>query len=154
MYFFPLQSTIGRYKDQYNISWTVTSFSAIREYRLFYRKQSAHSLPHDVNFENQVVPFLYTHSSAIPNDQWENIVIPEIFDDYGNHYSYSHHIPQNIRHSRTFLIKNLEPGTHYEARVQARNDHGWNKLSSIFHFTTRSEGESCPALLLAFTPVF
>lgn len=77
------------------------------------------------------------------NEQWENVVIPEVFDDYGHHmhYSYSHHIPQNIRHSRSFLIRNLQPGTHYEARVQARNDHGWNKLSTIFHFTTRSDGK-------------
>jgi hypothetical protein len=25
--------------------------------------------------------------------------------------------------------------------VQARNDHGWNKLSNVFHFSTRAEGE-------------
>lgn len=32
------------------------------------------------------------------------------------------------------------PASNYEARVQARNDHGWNKLSSVFHFSTRAEG--------------
>lgn len=106
-----------------------------------------------------MVPFLYTHNAGVMSDQWENIVIPEIFDDFGNHYSFSHHIPTNIRHSRSFLIKSLEPGTHYEARVQARNDHGWNKLSSIFHFTTRSEGELNGVLgaynsFILFTPVF
>lgn len=42
----------------------------------------------------------------------------------------------------SYLIKNLSPATNYEARVQARNDHGWNKLSNVFHFSTRSEGKS------------
>uniref|UniRef100_A0A336K364 CSON015512 protein n=1 Tax=Culicoides sonorensis TaxID=179676 RepID=A0A336K364_CULSO len=135
--------TIGRYKDQYNVSWTVTSYSAIREYRLFYRKQSplnAMEFHETTNF-NQIVPHVLTHHERGIHDQWENVVIPEIFDDYGHHYSFasSHHMPQSTRHSRSFLIRNLQPATHYEVRVQARNDHGWNKLSNIFHFTTRSD---------------
>lgn len=139
-----VQPTIGRYKDQYNISWTVTSYSPIREYRLFYRKQSPlNSLEfHEQALFNQVVPHVLTHHEHGINEQWENVVIPEVFDDFGHHYSFSsHHIPQSTRHSKNFVIRQLLPATHYEARVQARNDHGWNKLSNIFHFTTRSDGK-------------
>ncbi|XP_063695749.1 lachesin-like [Culicoides brevitarsis] len=136
--------TISHYKDQYNVSWTVTSYSAIREYRLFYRKQSAlNTLDfHDVPIYNQVVPHILTHHERGINDQWENVVIPEITYDYGvSRYNFAslHHLPQSTRHTKSFLIKNLQPATHYEVRVQARNDHGWNKLSAIFHFTTRSD---------------
>lgn len=46
----------------------------------------------------------------------------------------------NARHRMSYLIRNLMPASNYEARVQARNDHGWNKLSSVFHFSTRAEG--------------
>ncbi|KAJ8977913.1 hypothetical protein NQ317_004909 [Molorchus minor] len=42
------------------------------------------------------------------------------------------------RQKMSYLIKNLKPATTYEARVQARNYHAWNKLSPVFHFTTRS----------------
>lgn len=83
-----------------------------------------------------------THHEHGINEQWENVVIPIIFDDFGHHYSFSsHQIPQSTRHSKNHVIRQLLPATHYEARVQALNDHGWNKLSNIFHFTTRSDGK-------------
>lgn len=47
----------------------------------------------------------------------------------------------NSRHRMSYLIKSLAPSSNFEARVQARNDHGWNKLSSTFHFSTRAEGK-------------
>ena len=52
------------------------------------------------------------------------------------------HTLQNARQRMSYLIRNLSPATNYEARVHARNDHGWNKLSGIFHFSTRAEGWS------------
>lgn len=76
------------------------------------------------------------------DNQWENIVIPEVYDEQGLRYTgysgYQH--VQNTRHRRSFLLRGLHPATNYEARVQARNDHGWNKLSSIFPFSTAPEG--------------
>lgn len=83
------------------------------------------------------------------SDQWENVVIPENFPEYYpsssssfnlNDYRYNNHM-MNTHHHMSYVIKNLSPNTNYEARVQARNDHGWNKLSNVFHFSTRSEGE-------------
>lgn len=92
-------------------------------------------------------------------NEWQNIVIPQqinlnnhlagggsSYHLYGNELA-SYHMPNhnmihsNIIHHASHLLKNLRPATHYEARVQARNDHGWNQLSIIFQFTTRSEGK-------------
>ena len=139
-----LQPTLSSYKDQYNISWTVQSYSPIREYRLFYRIQATarHIMHHDKPIDNHISPSnIYNPYGTSLSDQWENIVIPEMFNDYTNQYhSQSYHFNQNFRHRMSFPLKNLSPGSNYEARVQARNDHGWNKLSNIFHFSTRSEG--------------
>jgi neuronal growth regulator 1 len=179
------QPTLSHYRDQYNISWTVQSYSPIREYRLFYKRQqqphqqrmgggvgssSIHGgaignigrsmypdgKPHS-SIDNQLMsPHIYAPygiSQTVSADQWENVVIPEVYHDYahkggsyrghtGPNMIASHHIvSQNFRHRMHFLIKNLAPSSNYEARVQARNDHGWNKLSTTFHFSTRSEGE-------------
>lgn len=139
------QPTLGHYRDQYNITWTVQSYSPIREYRLFYRKQLTKSLLYQ-DKENQIFSankYNSPYGLGIEN-QWENVVIPEVYDEQGLRYrsfaGYEH--VQNTRHRRSFLIKALTPATNYEARLQARNDHGWNKLSTIFHFTTASEGKS------------
>jgi hypothetical protein len=113
----------------------------------------------DKSFENAVSgSFSNTGGSShhyIPpystglSDQWENVVIPENFPEYYpsssssfnlNDYRYNNHM-MNTHHHMSYLIKNLSPNTNYEARVQARNDHGWNKLSNVFHFSTRSEGK-------------
>lgn len=52
----------------------------------------------------------------------------------------------------SYLIRNLTPFSNYEARVQARNDHGWNKLSSTFHFSTRAEGKFNQKHFFLFVP--
>lgn len=154
-----LQKAISDYRDRYNITWNVQSHSPIREYRLFYRKQTTKSymLTHqiqqhlDKSYENAVVGSQHHYSppySTGLSDQWENVVIPENFPEYYpsqpstfnlNEFHYNSHV--NTHHHMSFLIKNLSPATNYEARVQARNDHGWNKLSNVFHFSTRSEGK-------------
>uniref|UniRef100_A0A182VDP0 Lachesin n=1 Tax=Anopheles merus TaxID=30066 RepID=A0A182VDP0_ANOME len=152
--------TLSSYRDQYNISWTVQSYSPIREYRLFFRlaSKSMHLLHHENPLDNHIYsdrPATNSHLYSSPfsgsvsahgGDQWENVVIPEM-NDYGapNHFynlvpPYATSVRQpTIRHRMSFQLKNLKPASNYEARVQARNDHGWNKLSSIFHFSTRSE---------------
>lgn len=55
-----------------------------------------------------------------------------------NHLNYNEQ--RRHTHRGWYLLKNLQPATNYEAKVQARNDHGWNKLSQIFKFSTRAEG--------------
>ncbi|ETN67914.1 hypothetical protein AND_000256 [Anopheles darlingi] len=173
--------TLSSYRDQYNISWTVQSYSPIREYRLFFRlaSKNLHLLHHDKPLDNHIYgdrgsshlfnlpPYgaggggtagigvgvgVGTHgngggSGGGGGEQWENVVIPEMSDYYGAHNHFYNMVPPytayqpTVRHRMSFQLKNLKPASNYEARVQARNDHGWNKLSSIFHFSTRSEGK-------------
>lgn len=40
----------------------------------------------------------------------------------------------------SYMVRGLQPAAHYEARVQAKNAHGWNRFSPVFHFQTRAEG--------------
>lgn len=154
-----MQKAISDYRDRYNITWNVQSYSPIREYRLFYRKQMPkYMLTHqqqqhlDKSYENAVSNqhhniYSPPYSTGL-SDQWENVVIPENFPEYYpsqpatfnlNEFHYNAHL--NFQHHMSYLIKNLSPASNYEARVQARNDHGWNKLSNVFHFSTRTEGE-------------
>ncbi|XP_052873378.1 uncharacterized protein LOC128278687 [Anopheles cruzii] len=159
--------TLSSYRDQYNISWTVQSYSPIREYRLFFRlaAKNMHLLHHEKPLDNNHIygdrgaSHLYNapytgvggahHGTGGGGggggEQWENVVIPEM-NDYGAHnLNFYNMVPPyapyqpTVRHRMSFQLRNLKPASNYEARVQARNDHGWNKLSSIFHFSTRSE---------------
>lgn len=101
-----------------------------------------------------------THGNSVPmqhyhiherHPEWENIVIPQLpaqltsqmHQSHTPQYYHSYQPPNiyNARHKMSYLIRNLTPASNYEARVQARNDHGWNKLSSTFHFSTRAEGK-------------
>lgn len=152
--------TLSSYRDQYNISWTVQSYSPIREYRLFYRMQAKGHLMHPGLHDKQLDNHIYSHGSGaghgglygsnpyqaghLAGEQWENVVIPEMLSDYnnihsGHYYNDRFSYQSGTRHRMSFQLKKLQPGSNYEARVQARNDHGWNRLSSIFHFSTRSE---------------
>lgn len=75
--------------------------------------------------------------------EWENIFISQMHH-YNNQQIHLDQHKMNIENTRikmSYLIKSLTPSSNYEARVQARNNHGWNKLSSTFHFSTRSEGK-------------
>lgn len=136
-------STLSDYRDMYNVSWSVQSFSSIHEYRLFYIKQSLHHMSQE-NYQFA--------TNSISFDQWENVVIPgttmmdyNSFEFHNNYTRFHHH----TKHRMFYLIRNLTPATNYIARIQARNEHGWNKLSSIFHFSTRAEGK-CFFLCLFF----
>ncbi|XP_037043839.1 uncharacterized protein LOC119079866 [Bradysia coprophila] len=134
--------TLSSFRDQYNISWTVQSFAPILEYRLFFRKQSSSNEIHYerlTNHNNYISQQFHT-SAHERHPEWENIVIPQMYQTYNQHSSSQPYHPNlNYRHRMSYLIKNLTPASNYEARVQARNDHGWNKLSSTFHFSTRAE---------------
>lgn len=75
--------------------------------------------------------------------EWENIFIPQMHQ-YNNQQIHLDQHKMNIENTRikmSYLIKSLTPSSNYEARVQARNNHGWNKLSSTFHFSTPAEGK-------------
>lgn len=237
-----LQPTLSNYRNQYNISWTVQSYSPIREYRLFYRRQvGQRGHGHHEKVDNNHIGTRYynpaettyhrkglsgvTSSGSIlsgynpldnPNggfigvgaggstttgggnslhqehETWNNIIIPVSYSSFhengmrhgqgyygvagnglnvgrgqlgssnyggvgraddetyldhnalsggGSHSNFGSNRNHNVRHRMSYLIKDLISATNYEARVQARNDHDWNKLSAVFHFSTRAEGK-------------
>lgn len=85
-------------------------------------------------------------------DTWINVILDEkdLLKNRevglpNSHYRMFHHPNPsefNPRHHISVLLRNLTPASNYEARVQARNMHGWNEMSPVFHFSTRAEGES------------
>lgn len=92
------------------------------------------------NHNNYIWPHFSSPAGHERHPEWENIVIPQVYQAYNQH-NHPYHSNLNSRHKMSYLIRNLTPASNYEARVQARNDHGWNKLSSTFHFSTRAEGK-------------
>lgn len=104
------------------------------------------------NNHNNFLSTSHFHAPHERHIEWENIVIPQMYQPYNQQiHPYQHNVQtatatqtnnHNSRHRMSYLIKSLTPASNYEARVQARNDHGWNKLSSTFHFSTRAEGKS------------
>lgn len=41
----------------------------------------------------------------------------------------------------SYIIRGLEPGQNYEAKVQARNRYGWSPISDSFTFQTTDTGQ-------------
>lgn len=113
-----------------------------------HRAQQHHEKLNENTFTENNYHYQIPTASVGLSDQWENVVIPENFPEHYprnpttfnvDNFVFNGHI--SIHHHMSFLIKNLSPSTDYEARVQARNDHGWNKLSNVFHFSSNSEGK-------------
>lgn len=134
--------SISNEKESYNISWCVISHAAITEYRLFFRQQPRHRRPHHQDLNSTAVMGY--------RNEWNSVVLPGV-----GVTSVHGTVPppyEGVTCQRmSYNIRGLAPATTYEARVQARNAHGWNKLSSVFHFTTRSNGELKTYLLITKT---
>lgn len=56
-----------------------------------------------------------------------------------HHRMHSHNSPSNARQYQWYMISGLQAASNYEARVYARNIHGWNGLSNVFYFSTHPE---------------
>nr|XP_029731363.1 opioid-binding protein/cell adhesion molecule homolog [Aedes albopictus] len=140
-------------RDQYNITWTVESHSPIEEYRLFYRLQSPNRHP---SLDNHLFPHSefglygsggYNSGGYFGDEPWESVSIPEMVDNIhggggygrGMFYSGPYGYQPEVVHRSSFQLKKLRSGSNYEARVQARNEYGWNQLSSVFHFSTKAD---------------
>lgn len=103
---------------------------------------SLHFVHFQPNNHNNFLSTSQFHGVYERHAEWENIVIPQMHQYNQQIHPYQHMTNNhNSRHRMSYLIKSLAPSSNYEARVQARNDHGWNKLSSTFHFSTRAEGK-------------
>ncbi|XP_055312013.1 limbic system-associated membrane protein [Sitodiplosis mosellana] len=94
--------------EVYNLTWSVESIPPLEEIRLLYRRLMMNET--------------YQHPG-----KWHDILlIPTLTRSNGNHYVMSH------------VIRGLEGNSVYEAIVQAKNRYGWNEISDIHQFYTRS----------------
>jgi hypothetical protein len=113
---------LGRLREGFNISWTVESFSNVEEYRLSYRRK-------------------HMNESDDHPKQWHDVVIP-VGESYDGRNMLARAIPvppASVIHWKSYFIRNLEPGMHYEARVVAKNRYGWGTPSELFQFSTSSD---------------
>ncbi|XP_052902862.1 protein amalgam-like [Anopheles moucheti] len=98
----------SRYREMYNLTWSIESFPLIEEIRLLYRK-------------------LMMNESYQHPGRWHDIILnpPSTRSE-------------SFRHIMTYTIKGLDPNSVYETIVQAKNRYGWNEVSDIFQFYTLS----------------
>ncbi|XP_037080199.1 limbic system-associated membrane protein-like [Pollicipes pollicipes] len=93
--------------ESYDLAWKVKSYSPIIEYKIAYRKTKLNS------------------TSRSPG-RWKEVRVPttgrEPVDDI--------HFQQQV------TLKKLTPATAYDLHIQAKNKHGWNRVSDTFHFST------------------
>ncbi|XP_050292890.1 limbic system-associated membrane protein-like [Anthonomus grandis grandis] len=142
-------STTGNYKDSYNISWEVESLSPIEEYQLLFRKASSpfvsagddpQPLHHQgtqrkfgENRTYSAVGYSVGYGSSYPWSgksfpDWRNVILPA-----------SRASSNNGVQTMSYVIRGLEPGKQYEAKVQARNKFGWSPVSSFLFQTTEKD---------------
>ncbi|XP_014285847.3 opioid-binding protein/cell adhesion molecule homolog [Halyomorpha halys] len=112
---------LSKWRDCYNISWSVFSYTPLQEHRLFYRrKQFDGQLPNSLLTERWGANMTHWYQH-----EWTEIIIPvDVYND-------------DITQEKYYLITNLDPATQYEAKVKASNSFGWNQMSDIFTFSTR-----------------
>ncbi|RZF35719.1 hypothetical protein LSTR_LSTR009587 [Laodelphax striatellus] len=126
----------GRFKDSYNLTWTVTSYTPIEEFKLYFRRMPTPVVPGQVSqpqyqlskrpIRRQNDTWSIGSNGLRALDEWNDVILPAApSEQYTQQMSY--------------LIRNLEPALHYEARVQAKNRFGWSHISDTFHFSTRGE---------------
>ncbi|XP_014248164.1 limbic system-associated membrane protein-like isoform X2 [Cimex lectularius] len=112
----------SRWRDSYNISWTVFSYTPLEEHKLFFRrKQFTGQIPNSLKSEvwGGNLTFWYLR-------EWTDVTLPST---PGN----------DITQQMSYLIRGLEPEMLYEAKVQARNTFGWNQMSDVFTFHTANK---------------
>ncbi|XP_044759948.1 lachesin-like [Coccinella septempunctata] len=124
-------NSLGSEKENYNVTWSVNSHALITEYRVFYRMKPRHHRP-GVEHRETFRTFANSTVKMDFSNQWNSVILP------ANPGADNPPYPGVTRQKMWYLMRQLQPGTTYEVRVQARNVHGWNKMSPIFHFTTKS----------------
>ncbi|KAJ8910010.1 hypothetical protein NQ315_006014, partial [Exocentrus adspersus] len=135
----------GSWKDSYNISWAVESLSPIEEYKLLFRRlpdstsEDGHPQPLHHQSQRKFVPgrenktyvavgysgvYGYGRQFIDKRTDWRDVILPA-----------SPSQSPGVQ-SMSYVIRGLEPGQNYEAKVQARNKFGWSPVSEAFTFQT------------------
>ncbi|KAK9871614.1 hypothetical protein WA026_012994 [Henosepilachna vigintioctopunctata] len=147
----------GNWKDSYNISWAVESLSPIEEYKLLFRR-----LPETTSTSEDGHPQpLHHQSQKKMMFGKENKTFNALGFNIGNHGHGRQYIdrrtdwrdvilpapsssqPTNVQ-SMNYIIRGLDPGQNYEAKVTARNKFGWSPFSDSFTFQTTDLDMSYP----------
>ncbi|PNF30215.1 hypothetical protein B7P43_G02596 [Cryptotermes secundus] len=134
----------GKYRDMYNISWNVNSYTPIEEFKLSFRKlpvSSPQALPghqQPPSPQQQLQPPPNNRrQSRRDNDTYSFTIYghPGIRSDW-NDVILSPIPSGKPTQKMTYLIRGLEPSSQYEARVEAKNRFGWSRSSDSFTFST------------------
>ncbi|XP_017780831.1 PREDICTED: uncharacterized protein LOC108565748 [Nicrophorus vespilloides] len=144
----------GKWRDSYNISWAVESASPIEEYKLLFRR-----LPENPNDDGHPQPLHHQSQRKFPGkdnkthiaigggytvfgrtfidrrSDWRDVILPAM----PNQKDQSAGIQ-----SMSYIIRGLDPGQNYEAKVQARNRFGWSPISEPFSFQTTDNDMTYP----------
>ncbi|XP_049831756.1 limbic system-associated membrane protein isoform X1 [Schistocerca gregaria] len=121
---------VSRFRDRYNISWAVNSYTPIEEYKLSFRKlpipgPQGQQLLMQQQHQHQQQQHNGRRPARRDNDTyWVDVVLPT-------------KPSEQFHQEMWYFISNLEPGAEYEAKVRAKNRFGWNRDSESFKFTTR-----------------
>eukprot|EP00093_Oithona_nana_P010757 10757.XXX_265016_286838_1 [CDS] Oithona nana genome sequencing. len=126
-----VSNSLGSFKDQYNLTWTVNSFLPIEEYRILYRVNTAHFVNDAYQFASSAKSGRVSKSYSKQPIEWTNI-IPQIENphptsQFANRFTYT----------GNFVFYGLDASTEYEVIIQSRNKEGWSDASDIFRFSTR-----------------
>ncbi|XP_022903300.2 limbic system-associated membrane protein-like [Onthophagus taurus] len=139
----------GLYRDSYNITWAVESFSPIQEYKLLFRRLPdnlghADGYPQPLHHQSQRrttvvkestmnVGYGYQHQFNDRRTDWRDVILQ------ANPVSQFPGVQ-----SMSYVIKGLKPGQNYEAKVEARNRYGWSPISEPFTFQTADTDMNYP----------
>jgi hypothetical protein len=134
----------GKYRDMYNISWNVNSYTPIEEFKLSFRKLPVsspqalpgHQQPPPPQQQLQPPPN-NRRQSRKDNDTYSYTIYghPALRSDW-NDVILSPIPSGKPTQKMTYLIRGLEPSSQYEARVEAKNRFGWSRSSDSFTFYT------------------
>ncbi|XP_044727182.1 limbic system-associated membrane protein [Chrysoperla carnea] len=131
-------STLGQWRDRYNISWMVESHAPLEELKLYYRKlpdQLEQEQLQPLQHQSQQIPRRYPKKDSTlmyglastsyhgGPGEWHDVLIT------GN---------RDRQPPMSYMIRGLEPQSLYEAKIQTRNKYGWSPVSPSFTFQTTS----------------
>ncbi|XP_063240276.1 neuronal growth regulator 1-like [Bacillus rossius redtenbacheri] len=130
-----LSERAGWHRDSYNLSWSVDSYTPVEEFKLLFRKMAAKmaagALPEAQQTEARQRERQMFGKNDSDSDQegkadgWLDVLVPAVP---------SEQLTQRAWH----VIRQLQPGASYEAKVRARNRFGWGEQSPSFQFATSS----------------
>ncbi|XKL67168.1 hypothetical protein PGB90_010588 [Kerria lacca] len=123
----------GKFKDNYNITWVVGSYTPIDDYKLSYKIVS--DIPQtypQVSYSNRKFnksnlkgnEMIYSNEIEGLRSRWKNITLTASSIERFNH-------------TMSYHIQDLEPDTKYEVIVYSKNRFGWSEPSEPFLFETK-----------------